>query len=79
MEQLGSECSRIEDVVATDPLFTPDPIAEKLGITVQALALMRHEGSGPTYIKVGRRVRYRMSDVEAWLDANTVTTSGDAA
>lgn len=65
--------------MSTDHLLTPAPIAEKLGVTVQALALMRHEGNGPTYVKIGRRVRYRMSDVEAWLNANTVTTSGDAA
>ena len=64
--------------MSTDPLYAPPAVAERCGLTVQALALMRHEGNGPTYIKLGRRVRYRMSDVEAWLDANTVKT-GDAA
>lgn len=64
--------------MSTDPLYAPPTVAEHLGLSVQALALMRHEGTGPAYVKLGRRVRYRMSDVEAWLDANTVTT-GDAA
>lgn len=62
----------------TDPLYAPPAVAERLDLTVQALALMRHEGNGPTYIKVGRRVRYRMSDVETWLEANTVRTEGAA-
>lgn len=65
--------------MSASPLLSPDPVAEYLGTTTQALAVMRHEGIGPSYIKVGRRVRYRMTDVEAWLDANTVTTSESAA
>ena len=62
----------------TEPLYAPPTVAEHLGLSVQALALMRHEGTGPAYVKLGRRVRYRMSEVEAWLDSNTVKT-GDAA
>lgn len=58
----------------TEPLYAPPVVADHLGLSVQALALMRHEGNGPAYVKLGRRVRYRMSDVEAWLDANTVKT-----
>lgn len=65
--------------MSTEPLYSPPPIAEHCDLSVQALALMRHEGTGPAYVKVGRRVRYRMSDVEAWLDAHTVTTSESAA
>lgn len=30
----------------------------------------RLEGTGPPYIKIGRSVRYRASDVEDWLEAN---------
>ena len=37
----------------------------------------RHKGIGPPFIKVGgRSVRYRPSDVEAWLEGQRVATSG---
>jgi ABC-type glycerol-3-phosphate transport system permease component len=42
----------------------------------QTLATWRHEGRGPKFVKVGdRRVRYRLSDVESWLDTQTRTST----
>lgn len=32
----------------------------------------RYIGVGPKYIKVGRSVRYRLSDLQSFLDENTV-------
>lgn len=29
----------------------------------------RHRGLGPAYIRLGKRVRYRFTAIEAWLDA----------
>lgn len=40
------------------------------GSTVQTWASLRHKGTGPRYIKVMRRVFYRKSDIEAWLNEN---------
>jgi predicted DNA-binding transcriptional regulator AlpA len=45
-------------------------VAEYLGVTVQALASMRYLSKGPDYVKLGRNVRYRWSDVDAWIAAN---------
>ncbi|PYV28991.1 MAG: hypothetical protein DMG09_31130 [Acidobacteria bacterium] len=36
---------------------------------------MRHEGRGPRFIRIGRRVRYRMSDVIRYVEENSVTTT----
>lgn len=59
-----------------EPLIPPKPVAELLGTTPQNLAQMRYRGTGPKFIKLGHRaVRYRWSDVEAWLEANTLTQS----
>jgi hypothetical protein len=44
-------------------------LAGYLGVTVHALRRWRFEGRGPRFIHVGRLVRYRPEDVEAWLDA----------
>ena len=56
-----------------EPLLTPPEVAEILGITTSALAQMRSEGDGPAYITVGRRVRYRRSDLDLYLTSNTHT------
>lgn len=53
------------------PLIAPEELAEYLGQSVQKIALMRINGTGPKFIRTGRVIRYRMSDVEAWLDQNT--------
>ena len=39
------------------------------------MSIMRHEGRGPRYIKVGRRVLYRGSDLNDYLDSCVVETS----
>jgi hypothetical protein len=33
---------------------------------------------GPPYVKLGRHVRYRRSDLDAWLEAHTVEPKGAA-
>jgi excisionase family DNA binding protein len=40
------------------------------GVPVGTLANWRYQGRGPRFVKVGRHVRYRRSDVEAWLERN---------
>ena len=49
-------------------LVTPEDLAELLLVTTGQLAQMRYLGTGPKYVKVGTRVRYSLSDVQAWLD-----------
>lgn len=43
-----------------------------LGISSITATKWRAKAKGPPFIKVGRLVRYRRSDVEAWLRANTI-------
>ena len=50
-------------------LIAPADLAEQLTVTIGQLAQMRYLGTGPEYVKVGTRVRYAPSDVQAWLDA----------
>lgn len=60
-------------------LLTPDDAAEKLGVKVATIAQWRKNKIGPNYVKLGAGnagVRYRESDIETWLDSNTVTTNG---
>ena len=50
-----------------EPMLTPAQVAEWLQINRQSLSRMRMEGRGPRHYSVGAAVRYRRSDVEAWL------------
>jgi len=50
-------------------LLNDTELARHLGVTVACLRKWRQLGTGPEWIKVGVLVRYRMRDVEAFLDA----------
>jgi hypothetical protein len=40
------------------------------GTSAQTWAALRHKGNGPAFVKVMRRVYYRRSDVETWIERN---------
>ena len=51
-----------------EPVLTTSELAEYLGVNVQAIYDLRTDGRGPSGIRVGREIRYRISDVLRWLD-----------
>ncbi|MBX7159337.1 MAG: helix-turn-helix domain-containing protein [Acidimicrobiia bacterium] len=51
-----------------EPLLSVQDVADWLGKPVGTLYQWRHTNRGPRGIKVGGHVRYRRSDVEAWLE-----------
>ncbi len=51
------------------PLASVDEVAEYYGVPVVTLYQWRHKGVGPKSAKIGRHVRYRWDDVEAYFDA----------
>jgi excisionase family DNA binding protein len=53
------------------PLATPAEIAEYLGVPVKTLYQWKYRGTGPKVHKVGRHLRYRWREVDAWLDRQT--------
>ena len=58
-------------------LFDQVPIAQMLEVEIKTLESWRVKGFGPKYMKVGRLVRYRLSDVRAWLDSRTVSSTSE--
>jgi predicted DNA-binding transcriptional regulator AlpA len=58
-------------------LATPAEVAEYLHTSTASLAQDRQRGAGPKFIKHGRRVLYRWSDVLEWLDQNTLQRTDD--
>lgn len=61
---------------ASSKLLTPGELAELLGVSEETLAQWRSQRRGPPYVKVeGRLVRYRLPDVEAYLESRLVETA----
>lgn len=49
--------------------LSPEELATYLGIPIGTVYRWRGHGEGPRGLKLGRHVRYRRGDVEAWLEA----------
>lgn len=56
---------------AQDPLLTTGETAAKLRLAPETLRVWRWQGVGPAWVKVGRQVLYRLSEVERWIDDRT--------
>lgn len=51
----------------SEPLMTTEELSAHLQVPIRTLSQWAYLKKGPTYMKVGRHRRYRLSDVEAWL------------
>ncbi|WP_231917826.1 helix-turn-helix domain-containing protein [Microbacterium pygmaeum] len=51
-----------------EPMLTTSELADYLGVHAQAIYDLRAAGRGPAGLRVGREIRYRISDVKRWLD-----------
>ncbi len=54
-----------------EKLLTGREAAAILNLSEQTLRIHRIKGGGVKYVKVGRLVRYRQTDIEAYLNART--------
>ena len=52
---------------AADSVITLQQLAAKLGVTVQTLYDLRSQGRGPNGFRIGRQLRFRTTEVDAWL------------
>lgn len=56
-----------------DLLMTPEEVAAYTGMSVQALAMMRHRRQGPSFTRpTPRTMLYRKRDVDAWISEGRV-------
>lgn len=51
---------------STAPNLSPANLAERYGLPLETVYGWNKTRSGPKYLKIGRHVRYRLSDVIAW-------------
>ena len=56
-------------------LLSEDELAELISVKTQTLQAWRSQKTGPDFVKLGKAVFYRKSDVEEWIAANVVATN----
>ncbi len=62
-----------------DPIYRRPEAATYLMTTTGALAQLAYQGRGPKFYKPSpRRVYYRKSDLDAWVNANAFTSTGES-
>lgn len=62
-----------EPARSPDDLLEPSDVAEQYNLATGTLGYWRFADKGPPYLRLGpRAIRYRRSDLEAWLAAREV-------
>jgi excisionase family DNA binding protein len=56
--------------MTTETYFTPREAAEYLRSSTSTLAKARLTKRGPAFVRIGRAVRYRKSDIDAWMSSS---------
>jgi hypothetical protein len=66
-------------IQASNGLLDTKQASDFLGVNDKSLANSRYTGTGIQipYIKMGKIVRYRQSDLEAYIENNTLTHTGE--
>ncbi|WP_323765502.1 helix-turn-helix domain-containing protein [Marinovum sp.] len=67
------------DIFDQDRIFFPEDLELRVLGSVEKLAQWRHRNRGPAFIRIGRRIAYHGSDLNAYLNAQRVDPKGEAA
>ncbi|TFD73802.1 helix-turn-helix domain-containing protein [Cryobacterium gelidum] len=56
-------------IPSLEAVLTTSELAAHLGVPVQTIHDLRHAHRGPRGFRVGREMRYRVSEVQRWVEA----------
>jgi len=68
--------SRTVRLSEEERLLTPQELADYLGVPLATVYGWRYRGNGPPGVRIGRHLRYRWSDIQGWLTAQTSNRGG---
>jgi len=74
MTEQGGHMSTIRDDDGQRGLLSTFQAADYLGVPRETLAVWRMRKTGPRYSKIGRHVKYRQADLDAWVESRTIPT-----
>ncbi|MCP3963421.1 MAG: helix-turn-helix domain-containing protein [bacterium] len=78
-QRLATVLERLSPAII-DPLLTTEETAAYVGATPRTLEAWRVRGGGPPFVKVSRRmVRYRLSDLAAWVEERLQTSTSSSS
>ncbi|MBM9616647.1 helix-turn-helix domain-containing protein [Desulfobulbus rhabdoformis] len=73
MELIKSSKQNLQAAIQ-NKLLTPEEAAPLVGVTVGTLQVWRSTNRYPLkYVKAGRLVRYRLEDIQSFIESRTVT------
>ena len=64
---------------APNRCLSPSDAAAYVSLSPKTLEVYRTRGGGPAYVKLGRRVAYRLADLDAWVSARVQSNTGGRA
>ena len=62
-----------------DPLLSINELAEYLGVPVKTIYEWRQTGRGPVGIRMGRHLKFAVSDVRSWIENQRESAPGRSA
>ena len=60
-------------------LFTVSEAARKLKLSESYLNKCRTNGGGPVFVRLGRAIRYREADLDAWVRGQAAASTSEYA
>lgn len=64
--------ARMEDTMEKQQVLDEKQAADYVGLSVRTLQSRRFNSLTPAFLKLGRSVRYRLTDLDAFLEAHRV-------
>jgi hypothetical protein len=58
--------------ILDEPLLREDEAAKELNVRPQTMAAWRYRGKGPSYVRVGKLIFYKPSQIREYVDASVV-------
>ncbi|WP_084404752.1 helix-turn-helix domain-containing protein [Pseudovibrio sp. Ad13] len=58
-------------------MITEAAAADYLGISIRTIQAWRVRGGGPSYVKMGKSVRYRPSDIQNWIESHLTSSTSE--
>jgi len=60
------------------PLLTRRQASEMLALSERTVERLRCSGLGPKFVRCGRSIRYRVADLEEWIERRVVGSTTEA-
>jgi len=58
--------------------LSPEQVSSYIGYPVKTLEEWRRKGAGPRFVRIGKHCRYRLRDVDAWMETHMRGEDHDA-